>query len=79
MLAYKNHPRRKLVSVLFHNQLSKDISHVILDENEDIFQQLVKGNFRTKRHGKDFWLEITSETEMLRIRQITRIPMFMNF
>ncbi|MBK0402495.1 hypothetical protein I5M27_05825 [Adhaeribacter sp. BT258] len=70
---------RNQVSVLFQNNLSQDISHAILFENEDVFIQLMGGNFKTSREGTDVFLQINSETELLNIRQITRMPMFMKF
>ena len=70
---------RKQVSVLFENHLSQDISHAILFENEEAFLQLMNGNFKMSRHGADVFLQINSETELLHIRQITRIPLFMKF
>ena len=68
--------RKNIVSVLFFNQLSQDISHLILSEQEEIFQQLMGGNFQVNRHGTDVFLQITSETELLNLRQITRLPLF---
>ena len=67
------------VSILFHNQLSQDISHAILHENDEAFQQLMEGNFKTRREGRDVFLHISTESELLNIRQITRIPLFMKF
>ena len=68
-----------LVSVLFYNQLSQDISHAILNENEEACQQLLRGNFKTTRNGADLFLQITSETELLNIRKITSLPLFIKF
>ena len=66
----------QLVSVLFFNQLSQDISHAILQEQEDIFQELMGGNFQLSREGSDIFLQITSQTELLSLRQITKLPLF---
>ena len=68
-----------LVSVLFYNQLSQDISHAILNEQEEACQQLLHGNFKTTRNGTDLFLQITSETELLNIRKITSLPLFIKF
>ena len=67
------------VSVLFQHNRSQDISHAILYENEDAFLQLMSGNFKTSREGADVFLQISSDTELLNIRQITKIPLFMKF
>jgi len=68
-----------LVSVLFYNQLSQDISHTLLNEQEEACQQLLHGNFKTTRNGADLFLQITSETELLNIRKITSLPLFIKF
>src|SRR5690606_4134390 len=70
---------RKQVSVLFRNNLSQDISHVVLFENEEAFLQLMAGNFKTRRVGADVFLQISSETELLHIRRIVQVPLFMKF
>ena len=71
--------RKNFVSVLFFNQLSQDISHTILSEQEDVFQQLMNGNYDVDRQGADVFLQITSETELLNLRQITSLPLFIKF
>jgi len=71
--------RNNFVSVLFFNQLSQDISHAILQEQEEAFQQLINGNFNVDRQGTDVFLQITSESELLNLRQITRLPLFIKF
>ena len=71
--------RKNIVSVLFLNQISQDISHLILSEQEETFQQLMSGNFQINRQGTDVFLQITSETELLNLRQITRLPLFIKF
>ena len=71
--------RKNIVSVLFFNQLSQDICHTVLQEQEDVFQQLMDGNFKVDRQGVDVFLHITSESELLNVRQITRLPLFIKF
>ena len=71
--------KSNLVSVLFQNVISAELSHTILDESETVFQQLMGGSFKVSRIGADVFLEITSESEFLYLRQISRIPLFMKF
>ena len=71
--------KSNLVSVLFQNVISAELSHTILDESETVFQQLMGGSFKVSRIGADVFLEITSESELLYLRQLTRIPLFMKF
>ncbi|MFC5271202.1 hypothetical protein [Adhaeribacter terreus] len=78
-MGIKNYQQHQQVSVLFRNFHSEDISHAVLFENDDAFQKLMGGNFKITRRGADVFLQISSETELLHLRQITRIPLFMKF
>lgn len=67
------------VSITFHNRLSQDLSHAVLYENEESFQELMKYGFKISRKGSDMVLYVNSETELYKVRQITQIPLFIKF
>lgn len=69
----------KQISILFHNQLSRDISHVVLSENDEAFSGLMEAGLRSSRQGCNLILYINSETELFKIRRITQIPLFIKF
>jgi hypothetical protein len=74
-----NTPNKNAVSILFHNQMSQDFSHAVFFEKEEAVEALVKGKFNISREGSDIFLKIASETELLHIRRITKIPLFIKF
>lgn len=67
---------KDLVSVLFYNHLSQAISHAILAEHEEACQRLLQGDFTFSREGSDVFLQITSKAELVNLRQITKLPLF---
>lgn len=71
--------KKNVVSVLFFNQFSQDIFHTLLPEHDDAFQQLMSGSFTIDRQGADLFLHITTETELMNLRQITKLPLFIKF
>ena len=71
-------PTINAVSILFHNQMSEDFSHAVFFE-EQVFEALKGGGFKYSREGSDIFLQICTETELLHIRQITQIPLFIKF
>ncbi|KAA9340728.1 hypothetical protein [Adhaeribacter soli] len=72
-------PTKNAVSILFHNQMSKDFSHAVFLEREEALEALMGGGFNYSREGSDIFLQIASETELLHIRRITKIPLFIKF
>lgn len=67
------------VSVTFFNRLSADISHTLLYENDDSFNQLMDCGLPVFRMGTDIMLVVSSETEIQQVRRITQTPLFIKF
>jgi hypothetical protein len=67
------------INVLIYNLLSKDVSHVLLYESEEVFSSLMQAGLKTSRRGSDIKLYIKSEHELYKIRCITQNPLFIKF
>ena len=67
------------VSITFFNKLSKDISHTVFDENDEIFCKLMNSGFQVLREGREISLYLCTETERYKVRRITQIPLFIKF
>jgi hypothetical protein len=66
-------------SITFHNQVSADISHLLLYEHEDTLLNLMSAGFKTIREGCNIALFLTTETELYKVRHITQTPLFIKF
>ncbi|KAA9332698.1 hypothetical protein [Adhaeribacter soli] len=67
------------INVLVYNLLSKDVSHLLLYENEEAFSSLMQAGLKTTRKGSDLMLYIKSEHELYKVRRITQYPLFIKF
>ena len=64
------------VSVTFHSLSSGEIEHAIFHEKDEAFGKLMQAGFKSIRKGKQISIFVKSTAEMVALRKITHIPLF---